>query len=95
LSSPNAELITLGLAGLIPAAFVCLTLSYGVLPHWLFALLCSLLLTLYGSLQHETIHGHPTRPRRFNAMLGALPLALWMLDVMQSLFAIYHRRWHR
>ncbi len=33
--------------------------------------------SLYMSLQHELIHGHPTRWPRFNAMLGYLPLAVW------------------
>ena len=40
--------------------------------------LLSVLLTWYGSLQHETIHGHPTPFRRFNGMLGSLPLSLWI-----------------
>ena len=31
----------------------------------------------YMSLQHELIHGHPTRSARFNQLLGLLPLAVW------------------
>ena len=30
------------------------------------------------SLQHELIHGHPTRSRRINAALGFPPLWLWL-----------------
>lgn len=30
----------------------------------------------HGSLQHETIHGHPFRSRRMNALLGSLPMSL-------------------
>ncbi len=30
------------------------------------------------SLQHETIHGHPTRLRWINTLIGAWPLALWL-----------------
>jgi fatty acid desaturase len=62
------------------------------LPLWVAAPLGSLLLAWYGSLQHETIHGHPTASRRMNAMLGGLPLSLWMP------YAIYretHLRHHR
>lgn len=31
----------------------------------------------YMSLQHELIHGHPTRLTWFNQLLGTLPLAVW------------------
>lgn len=31
----------------------------------------------YMSLQHELIHGHPTRHARINAALGTAPLAIW------------------
>ena len=30
------------------------------------------------SLQHELIHGHPTRSRRINTALGFPPLSLWL-----------------
>ncbi|MGF6933837.1 fatty acid desaturase [Paraburkholderia sp. UCT70] len=31
----------------------------------------------YMSLQHELLHGHPTRSRFVNALLGFAPLAVW------------------
>ena len=31
----------------------------------------------YMSVQHELIHGHPTRVAWFNQLLGSLPLAIW------------------
>lgn len=31
----------------------------------------------YSSLQHELLHGHPTRWRRVNAIIGCAPLAVW------------------
>ena len=34
----------------------------------------SVLATFHGSLQHETIHGHPTRFAWLNELLGSLPL---------------------
>jgi fatty acid desaturase len=37
-----------------------------------------LLITLHSSLQHEIVHGHPTRWYRVNWMLGMLPLSLWL-----------------
>jgi Fatty acid desaturase len=33
--------------------------------------------TWYMSLQHELIHGHPTRWPRINQLFGLLPLAVW------------------
>ena len=32
---------------------------------------------LFMSLQHELLHGHPTRSARLNALLGVAPLAVW------------------
>jgi fatty acid desaturase len=48
--------------------------------------------TWYGSLQHETIHGHPTPFRRFNGMLGSLPLSLW---IPYTVYRETHLRHHR
>jgi fatty acid desaturase len=36
------------------------------------------LLAWHGSLQHEVIHGHPTPWRRMNALIGLVPLSLWL-----------------
>jgi Fatty acid desaturase len=40
-------------------------------------LLLILFTTWYLSLQHELIHGHPTRLPRLNQLFGTLPLAVW------------------
>lgn len=40
-------------------------------------LLLIVLTTWYLSLQHELIHGHPTRFPRLNQLFGTLPLAVW------------------
>ncbi|HZZ01944.1 fatty acid desaturase [Paraburkholderia sp.] len=39
--------------------------------------LLALLGAWYMSLQHELLHGHPTRSPLFNALLGCAPLAVW------------------
>jgi fatty acid desaturase len=44
------------------------------------------------SLQHEVIHGHPTRSQRFNDLIGAPPLSLWL---PYSLYRDSHRLHHR
>jgi fatty acid desaturase len=41
------------------------------------ALLLAILSTWYMSLQHELLHGHPTRSPFINALLGFAPLAVW------------------
>ena len=50
---------TLGVAGLILGGFTLWSLYFNALPLWVAAPIGSVLLTWYGSLQHETIHGHP------------------------------------
>jgi len=86
------ELPTLGVALAVHGGFLLLTLFFKDLPILLSAPLGSLLLAWYGSLQHETIHGHPTSSRRFNALLGGLPLSLW---IPYAVYRETHLRHHR
>ena len=41
------------------------------------SVLLILILTFYGSLQHELIHGHPTNNQKINDLLACPPLGLW------------------
>jgi fatty acid desaturase len=59
-------------------AWLALTAAYAHLPFVIVAPLLVALLTLHGSLQHETIHGHPTRNDTLNRALTAVPLLLWL-----------------
>lgn len=86
------ELPTLGVALAIHGGFVLLTVFFNDLPLPVSAALGSLLLAWYGSLQHETIHSHPTSSRRFNRMLGTLPLSLW---IPYAVYRETHLRHHR
>jgi fatty acid desaturase len=83
---------TLCVACLILGGFFLWSLSFGSLPLWLAAPLGTGLLTWYGSLQHETIHGHPTPFRRVNAAIGAIPLSLWVPYPIYRLTHIQHHR---
>jgi fatty acid desaturase len=49
---------------------------YAALGPWLFVLLAAPLVTLHSSLQHEALHGHPTRCAALNEALVFLPLGL-------------------
>jgi fatty acid desaturase len=46
----------------------------GALPSTLILVLCCV---WYMSLQHELLHGHPTRIARLNKLIGYAPLAAW------------------
>lgn len=86
------ELPTLGVALAIYGGFVLLTWFFQDLHLWIAAPLGSLLLAWYGSLQHETIHGHPTASRQINALLASPPLSLW---IPYPLYREIHLRHHR
>jgi len=88
----RVEWPTLGVALAIYAGFLLVTSFFADLPLLVSAPLLSVLLTWYGSLQHETIHGHPTPLRRFNGMLGSLPLSLW---IPYTVYRETHLRHHR
>jgi fatty acid desaturase len=69
---------TIALALAIYGGFGALTWFYADLPLVLTAPLVAVLLAWYGSLQHETIHDHPTPWRGLNALIASLPLSLWI-----------------
>ncbi len=75
---PSVELPTLALVLLVYGGWLGLTFCYARLPLWIVAPVTAMLLTLHSSLQHEVLHGHPTRWRRFNRLIGIVPLSLWL-----------------
>lgn len=74
----GVEWPTVALAALIYGGFAAVTLNHAALPPWIFAPVCAWLVAWHSSLQHEILHGHPTRSRRINRMLAVVPLSLWM-----------------
>jgi fatty acid desaturase len=91
-STRHLELPTLAVALGIHGGFLALTLFFNDLPLLVAAPLGSVLLAWYGSLQHETIHGHPTPSKRFNALLSVLPFSLW---IPYAVYRETHLRHHR
>ncbi len=69
---------TWAIAALAYGGWLGLTLGYHALPWWVVLPAAGYVMALYGSLQHETIHGHPTRRRWLNEALGWAPLWLWL-----------------
>ncbi|HET7756014.1 MAG TPA: fatty acid desaturase [Steroidobacteraceae bacterium] len=60
------------------AGWLGITFAYGRWPLWAVAPIGALLVTLHGSLQHEIVHGHPTRWRSLNRLFAVVPLSLWL-----------------
>ena len=54
------------------------TWFHAAIPIWLLVPVGGMLIVWHSSLQHETIHGHPTRRRWLNTTLGWPPLGLWL-----------------
>ncbi|MEK0085836.1 fatty acid desaturase [Benzoatithermus flavus] len=69
---------TVALALSIYGAWAALTFFHAALPLWLLVPLGAWVVAWHGSLQHEIIHGHPTRWRRVNTALAFPPLSLWL-----------------
>lgn len=69
---------TLVVATLIYAGFAGLTWHYHALPWWLVLPLGGYLVAWHGSLQHEAVHGHPSRWPWVNELLAFPSLWLWM-----------------
>ena len=72
------EFQTLLLIAATYAGWLAVTYSYS---HWSLlavAPLTAFFITLHSSLQHEIVHGHPTRWRALNRLLVVPPLSLWL-----------------
>lgn len=82
---------TIGLAAVIYGGWGALTWWHAALPWWLLAAGGGWLTAWQSSLQHEIIHGHPTRNRRVNRLLGIWPLALWLpYDRYRAMHLAHH-----
>ena len=90
-SVPAVEWPTLALAFFAYGGWLVLTRAYGEWPTWLVAPCSALLLTLHSSLQHEILHGHPTRWAAVNRIMGIAPLSLWIpYDRFRTLHLKHH-----
>ena len=60
------------------AGWLALTWYHHALPWWLIAPLGGWFVAWHGSLQHEVLHGHPTRQPAVNTALALAPVLLWL-----------------
>ena len=58
--------------------WLAVTHAYGDWSLWIVAPLSAVLVALHSSLQHELVHGHPTRWDRVNRALGSVSLSIWL-----------------
>jgi fatty acid desaturase len=58
--------------------FGLLTFFHASLPWWIVTPAGAYLVAFHGSLQHEALHGHPTRNALINELLIFPPLSLWI-----------------
>ena len=72
------EIPTVLIALLAYGGWCAVTLMYGRWPLWVVAPVGAVLVTLHGSLQHEVVHGHPTRWGWINRLLAIVPLSIWL-----------------
>ncbi|KAA3623573.1 MAG: fatty acid desaturase [Proteobacteria bacterium] len=90
-STVAGELLTGSLIVGTYTAWVFLTLFWRDIPLPLLVPMAGCTLALFGSLQHEAIHGHPTTCRRINLALVWVPLSIWLpLTVYESSHRAHH-----
>jgi fatty acid desaturase len=82
---PKIEWPTLLLAAAIYGSWMLVTAFHAWIPGWLLPLLGGWFIAWHGSLQHETIHGHPTGRPWIDGLIGGMPLSLWLP------YAVYRR----
>ncbi len=77
-SRAAVEWPTAALTVAIYGGWLALTLAWQSLPVWVLVAGGAWFIAWQSSLQHEILHGHPTRSRRVNRLLGIVPLSLWI-----------------
>lgn len=86
------ELPTWGLIVLIYAGWFATVHFWTALGPWVGTPLLIWFTTWYLSLQHELIHGHPTRLPWLNQLFGLLPLAVWYpFGLYRDSHLLHHR----
>lgn len=91
----DIEWPTVVLAAVIYGGWLALTTCHAALPLPAVVVIGTWLVAWHGSLQHETIHGHPTRSATINAAIGGVPLGLWLpYGIYRDSHIAHHRSPH-
>ena len=88
----RAEAPTWAVAAAVYAGFGLTTWYYHALPLWLVYPLGAWFVCWQGSLQHEALHGHPTRSKTLNAVIAYPSLWLWLpYPLYRESHLVHHR----
>jgi fatty acid desaturase len=89
---PRLEFPTLLLITIVYIAWLGLTLLHDRIPLWLWLPAAAWTAAWWGSMQHEILHGHPTRSRAVNTALGMPPFWLWLpFERYRDSHLVHHR----
>src|SRR5690349_17234893 len=91
----SIEWPTVALIAAMYAGLALLMWFYHLLPWWVVLPIGAYLVALHGSVQHEALHGHPTRSRVLNELLVSLNPSLWFpYRRYRKLHLIHHNDEH-
>ena len=76
--APKIEWLTIGLIALVYLTLGMLVSFHAVIPWWVILPVGAYTACLQSSLQHEVLHGHPTRNRFINEALVFIVPHLWL-----------------
>jgi fatty acid desaturase len=83
---------TIALAGVIYGLWFLATFFYRAPPWWALPAVGAWIIAWHLNLQHEIIHGHPTKSRLVNDAIGCWPLSLWLpFSIYRSSHLAHHR----
>jgi fatty acid desaturase len=89
---PRFEWQTALLCVAVYGNWVLAVASSAILPAFLATAWMAVSACWFMSLQHELIHGHPTRYKAINRLLGLAPLAVWYpYDLYRASHLAHHR----
>ena len=83
---------TLGLATVIYGGWLAITYFQDSLSWWIVCPVGAWLVAWQSSLQHEILHGHPTRWRKLNRLFALPALSLWLpYETYRVAHLLHHR----
>ena len=83
---------TVLLAAAVHGAWFAAAAAAGTVGQPAACMLLTLATCWYMSLQHELLHGHPTRCKALNRLIGLAPLAVWYpYDLYRASHLAHHR----
>lgn len=88
--APSVEWRTLAVAVAVYGLWFAVVALHGMTPWPVTVAALGVASAWHGSLQHETIHGHPFRRQRLNAALAWLPVSLFLPYLVYRRYHMAH-----